>query len=135
MSIERINPDSLAPPIMDLYAQVLVCTGSRQVRIAGQVAVDADGKLVGEGDYAVQARQTWLNIKNAIEAVGGTGRDIVRYSINVVDHRPELVPVIYQAARDIFGDDFPKAASTLLGVQSLALPGWLIEIEAEAILD
>ncbi|WP_028935378.1 RidA family protein [Pseudonocardia spinosispora] len=135
MAVERINPATLAPPIMDLYSQVVLARGTRHVRIAGQVAIDVDGNLVGEGDYAAQARQAWLNIRCAVEAVGGTGHDITRYSINVVDHRPELVEDIYRAGAEVFGDEFPKAASTLLGVQALALPGWLIEIEAEAILD
>jgi enamine deaminase RidA (YjgF/YER057c/UK114 family) len=135
MAIERLNPDTLAPPVMDLYAQVLVARGTRRVHIAGQVALDAEGKLVGDGDYSAQARQTWLNIKNAVLAAGGTGHDITRYSINVVDHKPELVDVIYTAGIEVFGDAFPKAASTLIGVATLALPGWLIEIEAEAILD
>jgi enamine deaminase RidA (YjgF/YER057c/UK114 family) len=120
---------------MDLYAQILVARGSRHVRIAGQVATDVDGKLVGANDHAAQAKQTWLNIKNAVQAVGGTGRDITRYSINVVDCTPELVGVIYKAGAEVFGDEFPMAASTMIGVQTLALPGWLIEIEAEAILD
>ena len=135
MATERLNPDALAAPVMDLYAQVVVARGTRHVCIAGQVAIDAAGNLVGDGDYAAQARQAWLNIKNAVAAAGGTGHDITRYSINVVDHRPELVEVIYSAGKDVFENEFPKAASTLIGVATLALPGWLIEIEAEAILD
>ena len=135
MGVTRVNPEVLAPPIQGLYSQIVVSQGSRRVYIAGQVAIDASGSLVGLGDHESQARQAWSNIKGAVHAVGGTGHDIVRYSIAVVDHRPELVEIIYRVGIEIFGDEFPKAASILTGVQTLAFPEWLVEIEAEAILD
>lgn len=135
MTVERVNPTGMAPPIRDLYAQVVIARGSRRVHIAGQVSIDAAGNLVGPGDYCAQAKQAWLNIQTAITAVGGSGADITRYSISVVDHKPELVEVIYGAGIEVFGDDFPKAASILVGVQSLGYSEWLIEIEAEAALD
>jgi enamine deaminase RidA (YjgF/YER057c/UK114 family) len=52
MTIDIINPATLAAPIGDLYAQVVVAQGSRRVYIAGQVTIDCEGRLVGEGDCA-----------------------------------------------------------------------------------
>lgn len=135
MAVERVNPSTLAPPIRDLYTQVVVARGARRVHIAGQVAVDRHGVLVGAGDYEAQAKQAWQNIKEAIHAVGGSGNDITRYSISVVDYKPNLVEVIYRAGSEVFKDEFPNAASILTGVQRLAYSEWLVEIEAEATLD
>jgi enamine deaminase RidA (YjgF/YER057c/UK114 family) len=135
VAIERINPDSIASPVEGLYAQVVVASGTRRVHIAGQVAIDRDGNLVGPGDYKSQATQAWANVKAAIHAVGGTGHDITNYTIAVVNHEPHLVEVIYGAGMQVFGDEFPRAAAILVGVQCLGYPEWLIEIEADGVLD
>ncbi|MFD0903183.1 RidA family protein [Actinomadura sediminis] len=84
--------------------------------------------------HAAQARQAFRNVKLALEGVGAAPVDMVRHNIYVVDHRPELVPIIFGAAQEVYGDPWPLAASTLLGVQTLGLPGWLIEVEATALL-
>lgn len=128
--INRINPPMMAPPVMGLYAQVTVAPAGRMAFIAGQVALDANGQFVGVDDHAAQARQCFANIRDAVAAVGGTPSDIVKMTINVVDHRSELIGPIFAAGRDIFGDEWPVTASMLLGVAALGLPEWLIEIDA-----
>lgn len=130
----RVNPPALCPPVQNLYAQVVIAPAGRTAYVAGQVALDAAGGLVGPGDHAAQARQAFLNVRLALEGVGAAPADMVRHNIYVVDHRPELVPVIFGAAQEVYGDPWPLAASTLLGVQTLGLPGWLIEVEATALL-
>jgi enamine deaminase RidA (YjgF/YER057c/UK114 family) len=112
----------------------VIAPAARTAYLAGQVPLDASGELVGPGDHAAQARQAFRNVKLALEGVGAAPVDMVRHNIYVVDHRPELVPIIFEAAKEVYGDPWPLAASTLLGVQALGLPGWLIEVEATALL-
>lgn len=133
-SLARIDPPALCPPVQNLYAHVVIAPAARTAYLAGQVPLDASGELVGPGDHAAQARQAFRNVKLALEGVGAAPVDMVRHNIYVVDHRPELVPIIFGAAKEVYGDPWPLAASTLLGVQALGLPGWLIEVEATALL-
>lgn len=128
--VRRIDPPTLAPPVMDLYAQIVVASAGRLAFVAGQVALDPEGRLVGVGDHRAQARQCFANIRAAVAAVGATPADIVRMTINVVDHRAELIGPIFESGREIFGDEWPITASMLLGVAALGLPEWLIEIDA-----
>ena len=51
MSVQRVNPDALAPPVQGLYSHAVTGTGTRFVAIAGQIALDAEGNLVGPGDH------------------------------------------------------------------------------------
>jgi enamine deaminase RidA (YjgF/YER057c/UK114 family) len=131
MTLELINPDRLATP--ESYTHVVVATGSRLVFVAGQVADDADGNLVGAGDLAVQARRAFANLGRALAAAGARPQQVARITIYVVGHRPEYVPLISEARIAVFGDH--KPADTLLGVETLAEPGYLIEVEAVAVLD
>ncbi len=128
--VRRIDPPTLAPPVMDLYAQIVVASAGRLAFVAGQVALDPEGRLVGAGDHRAQARQCFANIRAAVAAVGATPADIVRMTINVVDHRAELIGPIFESGREILGDEWPITASMLLGVAALGLPEWLIEIDA-----
>ncbi|MFC0304720.1 RidA family protein [Sphingomonas sp. C8-2] len=128
--VRRIDPPTLAPPVMDLYAQIVVASAGRLAFVAGQVALDPEGRLVDAGDHRAQARQCFANIRAAVAAVGATPADIVRMTINVVDYRAELIGPIFESGREIFGDEWPITASMLLGVAALGLPEWLIEIDA-----
>jgi 2-iminobutanoate/2-iminopropanoate deaminase len=100
--------------------------------IAGQVAMDAEGNLVGEGDIEAQVDQVWRNLKSVLGHAGGSVDDIVKITVFTTNiaYRPAIA-----AARDaVFtGGRFP--ASTFLVVQSLARPELLVEIEAIAVLD
>ncbi len=131
MTLALINPDGLATP--ESYTQVVVATGSRLVFVAGQVADDADGNLFGPGDLAVQARRAFANLGRALAAAGARPQQVARITIYVVGHRAEYLPLISEARIAVFGDH--KPADTLLGVETLAEPGYLIEVEAVAVLD
>jgi enamine deaminase RidA (YjgF/YER057c/UK114 family) len=131
MTLELINPDGLATP--ESYTHVVVATGSRLVFVAGQVADDADGNLVGGGDLAVQARQAFANLGRALAAAGARPQQVARITIYVVGHRAEFLPLISEARIAVFGEH--KPADTLLGVETLAEPGYLIEVEAVAVVD
>jgi enamine deaminase RidA (YjgF/YER057c/UK114 family) len=131
MTLELITPDGLANP--ESYTHVVVATGSRLVFVAGQVADDADGNLVGPGDLAVQVRQAFANLGRALAAGGARPQQVARITIYVVGHRAEYLPLISAARIAVFGEH--KPADTLLGVETLAEPGHLIEVEAVAVLD
>lgn len=98
--------------------------------VAGQVAVDADGKTVGVGDIGAQTRQVLRNIGKVLESGGATFDDVVKVTVFVTDlsHLPDL-----QAARPEFFKE-PYPASTLVQVSRLINPEWLVEIEAIAIV-
>jgi enamine deaminase RidA (YjgF/YER057c/UK114 family) len=129
MTLQLINPKDLAMP--ESYTQVVAATGSRLVFVAGQVAEDADGNLVGPGDLAAQARQAFANVGRALAAAGARPEQVARLTIYVVGHRPEHLAHISEARVAVFGDH--KPADTLLGVEKLAEPGFLIEVEAIAV--
>jgi enamine deaminase RidA (YjgF/YER057c/UK114 family) len=135
MAITLVNPAGL--PEVPIYRQVSVATGSRLVHVAGQVAVDADGTMVGEGDLAAQVEQCYLNVATALAEVGGSFDDVVKLTVYLVDWTPGKMP--------LFADGVARASATLgvtplppltgIGVAALAEPGLLVEVEATAVLD
>jgi enamine deaminase RidA (YjgF/YER057c/UK114 family) len=104
------------------------------VFISGQVSMDKEGRLVAAGDFAAQARQVYANLRAALEGAGATPRDVVKLTTYVVDYKPELRAQLAEARAGVFGTaELP--ASTLVGIQALAEPGYLLEVEAIAITD
>jgi enamine deaminase RidA (YjgF/YER057c/UK114 family) len=101
------------------------------VFISGQTAWDANKRIVGR-DCGEQARQALHNVETAVEAAGGALSDIVALRIYVV-HIAENVEAIGAALRDVFPNNPP--ASAWIGVSSLAVPEFLIEVEATAALE
>jgi enamine deaminase RidA (YjgF/YER057c/UK114 family) len=135
MAVELINPAGLPKP--EVYRQMSVATGSRLVFLAGQVARDADGGHVGEGDLAAQVEQSYLNIATALAEVGGTFDDVAKLTIYVVDWKPEMINAlgegVARAAAKLAVD--PVKPITLLSVAALGEPDLLVEVEATAVLD
>lgn len=134
MPVTLVNPDGL--PAIDGYHQVAVATGAQHVFVAGQVAWDADGTTIGEGDLAAQVEQCYLNIDTALRAVGATFADVVKLTVYVVDWTPDKLPVFFdgatRAAAKLGGT--PTPPGTLLGVAALDVPEHLVEIEAVAVV-
>jgi enamine deaminase RidA (YjgF/YER057c/UK114 family) len=131
MPLEYINPADL--PVPETYTQVVVGTGSKLVFISGQEPEDIHGKLVGRGDLAAQARQVYANLGRALAAAGAGPEHVARITIYVVNYdRDQCLPVIEEARKTLFGDHRP--ADVVLGVASLS-PGYLIEVDAIAVLD
>ena len=131
MTLELINPEELPTPAS--YTHVIVATGSRLVFVAGQVADDAQGNLVGPDDLAAQTRQAFANVGRCLAAAGARPDQVTKITIYVVHHRPEHLPVIERARKHLFGEH--KPADTVVGVETLAGPGYLIEVDAIAITD
>src|SRR4029450_1861578 len=114
-------------PTPEDYPQVIAATGSRLVFVAGQVADDAHGNLVGPGDLAAQAHQAFANVGRALAAAAARPEQVTKITIFVVHHRTEYLPAISEARIAVFGEH--KPADTLVGVETLAEPGYLIEVE------
>ena len=120
-------------PVPETYTQVVVATGSRPVFISGQEPEDINGSLVGHGDLAAQARQVYANLGRALATAGASPRQVARITVCVVgQERDKCLPIIEEARKTLFGDH--KPADAVLGVVSLS-PGYLIEVDAIAVLD
>ena len=116
------------------FSQVVVATGKRMIYTAGQVSIDERGRLVGADDLAAQTTQAMHNVGLALAAAGGSFANIVKITTYVVNYQPEHRTVIGKARAPFFEGEMPPA-STLVGVAALALPEWLVEIEAIAVTD
>ncbi len=99
--------------------------------IAGQVANDIQGNLVGKGDFDAQTRQVYTNLKNILQEAGGDLRNIVKMT-TILTHYGN-VERRRKIHKEFFGDIMPP--STLMIIESLASPDYLIEVEAIAVLD
>lgn len=116
------------------FSQVVVARGARTIYTAGQVAIDEQGALVGGADLAAQTTQAMRNVGLALAAAGAGFGDVVKITTYVVDYKPEHRTIVGQARAPFFAGGAPPA-STLVGVAALALPEWLVEIEAVAVVD
>ena len=129
MSKQIINPSNMAAPSGYSYA---VKKRGTPVFISGQVAIDAAGRLVGEGDIAAQTEQAFQNLRTVVEASGGSMDDIVKLTIFVTD--PSFRSAVVAARQGHFAAGaYP--ASTYLVVSALAVPQLLVEVEAVAMLE
>ena len=131
MPIDFINPDTLPKPRG--YSQVAVATGRRIAYISGQVGVGADGKVVGE-DAAAQTTQALANLGACLDAIGAAWTNVARIAIYVVNLGPENGRAVGQACAAFLPAENPPAG-VVLGIQALARPEFLVEIEAVAVLD
>lgn len=135
MAITLVDPTGL--PKIDVYRQVSIATGSKLVFIAGQVAWDADGVTVGEGDLAAQVERCYLNVGTALAGIGASFEDVAKLTVHVVDWTPNKMPLFLEGrarATEKLGVD-PVPPSTLLGVAALDMPEHLVEIEVVAVID
>lgn len=131
MTLEHIDPEGLAKP--ESYTHVVAGRASRLVFVAGQVAEDASGNVVGRDDFAAQARQAFSNLGRALTAAGARPEHVARLGIYVVGLREDHLPAIEAARAAVFDDH--KPVDTLLGVEALAHPGCLLEVDAIAMVD
>jgi enamine deaminase RidA (YjgF/YER057c/UK114 family) len=134
MPKEYLNPNSLFSSLPHGFSQVVIATGRKMVFVSGQTAWDGR-KNIGGGDSVLeQARQAFRNLEKAMESAGGTLKDVVALRIYVVDYQAESGTAVGIALREFFSPENPPA-STWIGVSALAVPEFLIEIEATAVLD
>jgi enamine deaminase RidA (YjgF/YER057c/UK114 family) len=131
MEKKFINPPTIHPPRG--YTHVVTAEGGRMVFVAGQVSYTKDLQFVGAGDLRAQARQAFQNLGSALAAAGASFADVVKMNTYVVNYKPSDMALIAEARREFLPKENPPA-STLVGVQGLAVEGLLIEIEAIAVV-
>jgi 2-iminobutanoate/2-iminopropanoate deaminase len=126
--IKRTNPPELSKPTG--YTHVVEAAGGKTVYISGQIALDKDGRVVGQEDMKAQAEQVFKNLQAALAAAGASFKDVVKMNTYTTD----MAQV--QAIRDVraryFGEVTP--ASTLVQVVHLARPEFMLEIEVIAVV-
>jgi enamine deaminase RidA (YjgF/YER057c/UK114 family) len=129
-SIVRINPPGLGTP--PGYSQVVDVSAGRMIFIAGQTALDRDGKVVSKRDFAVQAAQVFSNLAIALHASGCTATNLVKLTVFLTDM--DNLTLYREARNRFFASVTPPAAPavTLVEVSKLYGPDFLIEIEAIA---
>lgn len=134
MSKISLNPDSLFPSRQYGFSQIVVAQGSRTVYFSGQVAWDEHQNLIGENDLRAQVWQSLRNVEIVMITAGGTMTDIVALRIYIVHDWMDKTAPVSEGLKAFFPGDHPPA-TTWIGVQSLARPEFLIEIEGTAVLD
>lgn len=124
------NPASVARPMKPHYSNSIRTESGPLLFIAGQVALDADGKLVGEGDIRAQTTHVLESIREIVEANGGAMADLAQVTVYVRDIEA------FNTVSDIRERYFPKdgPSSAIVEVSALAWPEFLIEISAVAAL-
>jgi enamine deaminase RidA (YjgF/YER057c/UK114 family) len=128
---EFINPKGLAAP--HGYTHVVATKPGKLVFIAGQVAMDAQGHLVGKDDLRAQTKQVFENLKTALAGAGGTFDDVVKITWYVRGFRPEDLATLREVRDGYVKKDAPPA-STLVGVTSLFQPDYMLEVDAIAVV-
>ncbi|HST11752.1 MAG TPA: RidA family protein [Terriglobales bacterium] len=128
------NPDTMAKPTAG-YSHVAEVTDGKIVYIAGQVAIDRAGNLVGKDDFRAQVQRVFENLKAAVEASGGDTHSIIKlnyYCAESVD--PAQVPIVREI-RDKYVNTANPPTSTFVVVKRLVRPEWLIEVDAVAVVN
>jgi enamine deaminase RidA (YjgF/YER057c/UK114 family) len=113
------------------YSQVATVTGGTAVFVAGQVALDKSGNVVGKDDFRAQVQQVFENLKAAVEAAGGSFGDVIKLNSYFLDlsRLPE-----FREVRDRYINLKNPPASTAVQVPRLFRPEFLVEIEAVAVV-
>ncbi|UCE52989.1 MAG: RidA family protein [Desulfobacterales bacterium] len=127
MSHEILKLKSVHPTVG--YSHV--AKAGNTLYIAGQVAQDVEGNLVGKGDFEAQVRQVYTNLQNIMEEAGGSLQSIVKMSTFLSHYN--YIETYRSVRNEYFSEPYPP--NTLLIIESLALPDYMIEVEAVAVLD
>jgi len=133
MPFELLNPAGLERPVG--YSHVARISSGKIVFVAGQAPFDADGSVVGRGNFVAQFRQVMRKLKLAVEGAGGRPNQFAVLTIYVTDLPAYLAnkKAIGAAYRSVFGKYFP--AVTLVEVKSLYHPDCMVEISGVAVVD
>jgi enamine deaminase RidA (YjgF/YER057c/UK114 family) len=132
MPSQFLNPPELCPTFG--WTHVVTSTGAKTIYISGLVSNNNKGEVVGVGDMKAQVVQTFDNLKAALTAAGATFKDVVKSNLYVVGLKPEHVPIIREVRARYFDRTNPPC-STLVGVEKLVHPDWLIEVDLVAVIN
>jgi enamine deaminase RidA (YjgF/YER057c/UK114 family) len=126
------NPETMVDPSRMGYSHIVTARNGTLVFIAGQGPTNAEGKPVGRGDLKAQANQAVDNILAALAALDAGAENILYLRINVVGYQPKMLMDIAPALKRLQTSGDMPPASVFIGVESLIVPGTLIEIETIA---
>jgi enamine deaminase RidA (YjgF/YER057c/UK114 family) len=116
------------------YSHVAEITSGKMVYIAGQVAIDPAGNIVGKDDFRAQIVQVFANLGTALHAAGADFKNVIKmnyYCVDTVD--PSQITVVREVRDMHIGKETPPV-STFVVVRRLVRPEWLIEVEAVAVV-
>ncbi|MEU3896977.1 RidA family protein [Streptomyces sp. NPDC045251] len=130
--IQRVTVPGLFPPPAYSHASV-VEAGTKLAFLAGAVPLDAEGKLVGEGDPVRQAEQVIANLAEQLHAVGSGPEHVLSTDVYVVSTETAALSAVWEVV-EASGLSTGPHSSTLLGVACLGYPGQLVEITATAVV-
>lgn len=133
--VKMFNPDTLGKPLGQYSHIARVKGASELVFIAGQIATDKSGNLVGADDFEAQCQQVYANIETALEAAGAGWGNVVQFTTYIVHSQD--IPKLRAFRQREFSRFFPSGAyppNTLLVVDRLASESYLLEIQAMAAL-
>ncbi len=128
-AVRFVKSESLPPS--PGYSQAVEIRRGRIIYVAGQVALDRSGIVVGEGDMRAQAQQTFENLRSALEASGATFENVVKLNYYFSDITQLAV---VREVRDKFINAANPPASTAVEVKRLFREPFLIEVEAVAVV-
>ena len=133
MTVKRITPASLYESTRFGFSHAALDETTGTLHLAGQVAWDKDYNVVGGDDLAAQAYQALANIKTVLAEAGADVGDLLRLRTFIVNYDISKLEAVGGELAAFYGDVVP-APNTIVGVSALALPDFLIEIEAVAVL-
>jgi enamine deaminase RidA (YjgF/YER057c/UK114 family) len=132
MTKQFFNPPALNPT--NGFTHVVTSTGGKTIYVSGQVSVNEKAEVVGKGDFRAQVERTFENLKTALAAAGASFNDVVKITYFVDGLKPDHVTHVREVRRKYLNAENPPASS-LVGVEALVVPDWLIEIELVAVTE
>jgi enamine deaminase RidA (YjgF/YER057c/UK114 family) len=130
--VRVFSPPQLPKPVG--YSHLAEITNGKIIYIAGQVALDAAGNIVGKSDYRAQLQQVFANLNIALEAAGLGFKNVVKLNYYIVDTVDRAQFFAYREVRDKYVDAANPPVATVVVVRGLFLPELLVEIEAVAVI-
>jgi len=127
------NPETMAKPTVG-YSQVAEVGEGKIVYIAGQIALDKSGNLIGKDDLRAQVQQVFENLKAAVEASGGDFNNVIKLNYYCVASVDPAQMTVVREVRDKYVNTANPPTSTFVFVQRLVRPEWLIEVDAVAVV-
>lgn len=131
-----LKPKSVPPPPAHRYSHVAIVEAKRLMVIAGQIAVDRKGKVIGPRDFNRQFHQVYRNLGAILKEYGARFNDVVQFTTYLVDARD--LPLFHQLRAQLYKKIYPKGdcpVNTLLVIDRLVFEDLLLEIDALVALD
>ncbi|MDQ3318481.1 MAG: RidA family protein, partial [Actinomycetota bacterium] len=124
------SPKLPAPMRGGAFSAGVEAPAGRTVYVSGQVAMDAEGDVVGEGDAKAQTEKVLQNVATVLEEAGGSLDDVVKVTVFITDMG--MYDEVHEVRRRYFGEPYP--ASSMVEVSALIDPRLLVEVEAVAVI-